>query len=77
MADQERQAASRGAVPQAAQTVEAEGQSEDEPEVLDLENPNFDIRSHDEMPASAVPQDEIDNLEFAADEQSQPALREW
>lgn len=62
---------------QAAQPVEAEGQSEDEPEVLDLENPNFDIRSHDEMPAGPVPQDQIDDLEFAADDQSQPTLHEW
>ena len=62
---------------QAEQPAEAEGQSEDEPEVLDLENPNFDIRSHDETPAGPVPQDEIDELEFAADEEDPAAQTAW
>ncbi len=62
---------------QAAQTAEVEGQSEDEPEVLDLENPNFDIRSHEETPASPIPQDQIDKLEFAADEQDQATPQDW
>jgi len=62
---------------QAAHAEDPGGQSEDEPEVLDLENPNFHIRPHDEMPAGPVPQDQIDRLEFAADERRQPAQHDW
>ncbi len=36
--------------------------------MLDLENPNFDIRPSDETPADPTPLDQIDRLEFAADE---------
>ena len=61
---------------QAAQVEEPEGQSEDEPEVLDLENPSFDIPAQDEMPASHVPPDQIDQLEFGADDKKQPAAGE-
>ena len=61
---------------QAAQAEEPEGQSDDEPEVLDLENPSFEIQSQDETPASPVQPDQIDQLEFGADDKKQPAARE-
>ena len=61
---------------QAAQTDEPEGQSEDEPEVLDLENPSFDIPAQDEMPASPAQPDQIDQLEFGVDDKKQPAAGE-
>lgn len=43
------------------------GDDEDEPEVLDLENPAFDVRSPDELPAEAVQTDIVDRLEFEED----------
>ena len=61
---------------QAAQAEELEGQSEDEPEVLDLENPSFDIPAQDEMPASPAQPDQIDQLEFGADDKKDPAAGE-
>ena len=46
--------------------------------MLDLENPNFDIRPSDETPAHPTPPDQIDRLEFAADEREgrRPSLQE-
>ena len=68
----------RWCIQQAAQGEDPEGQSEDEPEVLDLDNPNFDIRPSDETPADPTPPDQIDCLEFAADEREgrRPSLQE-
>ncbi len=40
---------------------------EEEPEVLDLENPSFDIRSADELPAQEAQTDIVDRLEFEQD----------
>lgn len=40
---------------------------EDEPEVLDLENPAFDIRSADELPAQTPLTDLVDRLQFEED----------
>ena len=61
---------------QAAQAGEPEGQSEDEPEVLDLENPSFEFPAQDEMPARPAQPDQIDQLEFGADDKKQPAAGE-
>lgn len=46
--------------------------------MLDLENPNFNIRPSDETPAHPTPPDQIDRLEFAADEKEgrRPSLQE-
>ncbi len=40
---------------------------DEEPEVLDLENPSFDIRSADELPAQEAQTDIVDRLEFEQD----------
>ncbi len=40
---------------------------ESEPEVLDLENPAFDIRLADELPAQPPKMDLVDRLEFEED----------
>lgn len=40
---------------------------EEEPEVLDLENPSFDVRSAEDIPAEPSNTDIVDKMEFEED----------
>lgn len=48
-------------------------EDEEEPEVLDLESPAFDIRSPEELPAQPSQTDIVDKMEFEAEDTSTSA----